>query len=378
MQTETRNTGRDTKPAKRDDRTSPDGKWRSFPKVPNLLQYASTGTYFARVKVNGKLIRQSLKTTVHTTAKERLRDFLTRHQGDAILSGTFADAKRDYTRALDLDNSISASTRRYREYCLKAIDASWPELASLPLGKITARGCQEWAQRFAPTVDEQYFNNALGTLREVLKRGGFGDRNPASHVRRIGVKPKELRLPEPDQFTKILAEIEGSGSRFSKPCADFVRFLAFSGCRLSEAKAVTWADVDLDRGLLRVKNAKRKITSNRPETRQVPIIDEMRVLLLKLKESNPATSDAVCPVFECEKSLSRACKVLGVARITHHDLRHLFATRCIESGVDIPTVSRWLGHSDGGALAMRVYGHLRDAHSSEMAKKVSFTGREAS
>jgi integrase len=43
-------------------------------------------------------------------------------------------------------------------------------------------------------------------------------------------------------------------------------------------------------------------------------------------------------------------------RITHHELRHLFATRCIESGVDIPTVSRWLGHKDGGALAMKVYG----------------------
>jgi hypothetical protein len=40
--------------------------------------------------------------------------------------------------------------------------------------------------------------------------------------------------------------------------------------------------------------------------------------------------------------------------------------------VDIPTVSRWLGHRDGGALAMRVYGHLRDQHSSEMAQKVTF------
>jgi len=39
-----------------------------------------------------------------------------------------------------------------------------------------------------------------------------------------------------------------------------------------------------------------------------------------------------------------------MARITHHDLRHLFATTCIEAGVDIPTVSRWLGHQDGGAL----------------------------
>jgi hypothetical protein len=38
--------------------------------------------------------------------------------------------------------------------------------------------------------------------------------------------------------------------------------------------------------------------------------------------------------------------------------------RCVDS--------RWLGHRDGGALAMKVYGHLRDQHSSEMAQKVTF------
>jgi integrase len=53
-------------------------------------------------------------------------------------------------------------------------------------------------------------------------------------------------------------------------------------------------------------------------------------------------------------------------------LRHLFATRCIESGVDIPTVSRWLGHKDGGALAMKTYGHLRREHSIAQAQRVTF------
>src|ERR1700691_225852 len=80
-------------------------------------------------------------------------------------------------------------------------------------------------------------------------------------------------------------------------------------------------------------------------------------------------------VLECQKSIHRAAKLHGVARFTHHDLRHLFATRCIESGVDIPTVSRWLGHKDGGALAMKTYGHLRDQHSANMAQKVVFTER---
>jgi integrase len=80
----------------------------------------------------------------------------------------------------------------------------------------------------------------------------------------------------------------------------------------------------------------------------------------------------ILSVVECEKALTSACAKLGVHRLTRHDLRHLFATRCIESGVDIPTVSRWLGHSDGGALAMKTYGHLRDEHSQAMAAKVIF------
>ncbi len=77
-------------------------------------------------------------------------------------------------------------------------------------------------------------------------------------------------------------------------------------------------------------------------------------------------------VQECQKAIDRACKLLEIDRITHHDLRHFFATSCIEAGIDIPTVSRWLGHKDGGALAMRVYGHLRDHHSQAMAQKVTF------
>jgi hypothetical protein len=40
--------------------------------------------------------------------------------------------------------------------------------------------------------------------------------------------------------------------------------------------------------------------------------------------------------------------------------------------VDIPTVSRWLGHKDGGALAMKRYGHLRQEHSFAMIKRVNF------
>ena len=56
-----------------------------------------------------------------------------------------------------------------------------------------------------------------------------------------------------------------------------------------------------------------------------------------------------------------------MTRFTHHDLRHLFITRCIESGVDIPTIARWVEHRDGGVLIMKTYSHLLKEHSQAMA-----------
>jgi hypothetical protein len=57
----------DTKPGikpikPKESRLSPDGKRRSFPKVSNLVQYVTTGAYFGRVKIEGKIFRESLGT----------------------------------------------------------------------------------------------------------------------------------------------------------------------------------------------------------------------------------------------------------------------------------------------------------------------------
>lgn len=371
-------------PTNRTDNLTKDGKWRRFPKVPNLLQYVRTGTYFARTKVKGKTIRLSLGKCSFSTAKLRLPDKLLEIRKPKMVLGTFAQARDRYEQDLVQDHTIGSGTRYYRKNCLKALAKTWPELDALPLGKISAQACKEWAHRFTAAYDEQYFNNTLGTLRAVLKVGGLSqDENAALKVKRLGVKRKQLQLPELEEFEKILESIETAGAPQSRRCADLVRFLAYSGCRISEAKRVKWKDVDWERGEIRIHNAKRSLTSSEHLVRFVPIISAMRELLLRLQgeyaqieavllEHRAELYDRVCLLGECEKSLTAACKKVGVKRITHHDLRHLFATRCIESGVDIPTVSRWLGHLDGGALAMKVYGHLRREHSTAMAQRVSF------
>jgi hypothetical protein len=106
------------------------------------------------------------------------------------------------------------------------------------------------------------------------------------------------------------------------------------------------------------------------------MIPDIRHLLERIRSEKDEAEwlgNPVIGVRECQKAIDTACNKLQIERFTHHDLRHHFATRCTESGVVIPTVSRWLGHKDGGALAMKTYGHLRDQHSTAMAQKVVFS-----
>ena len=370
-------TGRKSVKRNLEERLSPDGAWLSFPKVPNLLRYVSTGLYYGRTRINGKGIRRSLCTKTFEDAKLRLHDFLKLEGKKRLVAGapeTFGEALKFYERSLENDPTLSPKTRTYRATCINRLVKSWPGLEEMRLRSIKGRDCEEWGSKLAGEIDAQYFNNVLGTFKYVLKQGGIpnDDQSPLASVKRMGIEQAALVLPEPGQFLAILQRMETSGAGQQQDCADLARFLAFSGCRISEAQAATWQDVDRAKGFLFVHNAKVRRARNWKETRRVPIIPDMAALLDRLAKANPAPGDRICRVGECQKSLTRACKLVGAPRITHHDLRHLFATRCIESGVDIPTVSRWLGHADGGALAMKIYGHLREQHSAEMATKVSF------
>jgi hypothetical protein len=198
---------RDTKARsnKRAERLSPDGKWRSFPKVPNLLQYVSTGLYYARIRVGGKLIRRSLKAETFEEAKLALHDFLAKHHEPKPERGTVGQTLKMYLRQVNTAPDLAPQTKRYRHYCVQAPLASWPGLRKLKADQVTVADCQEWAGRFSAAKDEQYFNNTLAVLRTLLEIAGIPhDQAPARKVKRRAVKPTELRVPGPDQFNRIL------------------------------------------------------------------------------------------------------------------------------------------------------------------------------
>ena len=350
----------------------------------NLVRNQSSGNYFARVKIKGKLIWKTLKTAKLSVARLRLADFVKdqrqRQARDQDAVGgkmLVSDAREVYAQRLEANPDLKPAAKLYRRKCIKALTRTWPDLDVMEMRKVTKDQCLQWASRFAKEYSASFYNNTVDTLRHIVEVAIEKDsaiHNPALDISKRNPGQKKLLLPSQDQFQALVQSVQSAGAGCSRDCADLIRFLAFTGCRKGEAAHVTWADVDFEKGSIIVRGDPVVGTKNRDE-RVVPMISNCRVLLERLRASRQdEPSDAfVMKVKECQKAIDRAAKEVGMARIVHHDLRHLFATRCIESGVDVPTVSRWLGHKDGGALAMRVYGHLRDAHSNEMAKLVSFT-----
>ncbi|MGB7748747.1 MAG: site-specific integrase [Verrucomicrobiia bacterium] len=364
-----------------------ESRWQKTP-VANLVRHIQSGNYYARIRVRGKLIWKSLKTDRISVAKLRLGDF---HKEErqraaaqtAVARGkmTFADALQTYRERLSGDQSLKERSKTYRQERIAALLKSWPDLNQMDVAQISKTDGLAWAARFGKTASPSAFNNTVGTFRAVLDiavEAGARYDNPAIHIKRKKIRQKQLQLPSQKQFVELITTIRKGDGGWAERCADLVEFLAYSGCRKGEAARVNGRDCDFEKGEVTVLGDPATGTKNWG-IRRVPMIPDMRRLLERLKKERGEVqflSNPIMLVHECQGAIDTACKKLGIARFTHHDLRHLFATRCIESGVDIPTVSRWLGHKDGGALAMKVYGHLRDSHSTAMAQKVRFIENE--
>lgn len=366
--------------------------------VTNLLRNRQSGNYYARVKVNGKQKWKSLKTEVFSVAKLRLADAeKTMRAQAAAAKGESAPGSSSETTVerfiaafrvrVNNNSKLAASSKARALDSVKTLIKTWPELPGRDVRRLTASDCNAWAVAalregtgfIAPKVKTKRrgmspssFNKCVDTLRAILEiahEQGMVYQNPAKDVSKAPKRQKRLELPAASQFQAIVKQIAAAGSRWSTDAADLVRLLAYSGARLREATSLRWRHEDNTKGQLTIPGSKSATSY-----RIVPLFPSLAALLSEIRQRRgPETKEApIALVGSCMDALKSACREVGVKPMNHHDLRHLFATRCIESGVDIPTVSRWLGHSDGGALAMQTYGHLRQEHSLAQAAKVVF------
>jgi integrase len=344
----------------------------------NLYRLESSSGYYALVKKGGKQFRRSLRTKDRKLADRRLKELKEKIGILSVGDDSQADFKTVANQWLkSVQHTLAPGTIEQRQIRIKNIA---PFFKGTTLRNISAVQCEQWAIRRGAKLASQTFVHELETLRaifEYARKHGLILTNPAAAIKRPKVTFSQAVIPTRDQFVELVTQLRQSGDRAGErktsDAAHLVEFLAYSGARIGEARAARWVDVNFQNNMIRIHGTK----SERSD-RLIPMTVALREFLLKLRSDwNPAPADRITKINSAKKSLATACRKAGFAKFTHHDFRHFFATTCIESGVDIPTVSRWLGHSDGGALAMRVYGHLQVEHSHAMSKRVTFTQSKA-
>ena len=164
----------------------------------------------------------------------------------------------------------------------------------------------------------------------------------------------------------------------------------YSGLRIGEICALRWEDIDLNNKYIVVNKTVQRIqqiqvpyratktilTVTPPKTnnaiRKIPISSVLYSILSKYYEQNYRSSkhyvlvnknnDMIDP-RSIQYQFKELIKKIKITQITFHGLRHTFATRCIELGMDIKTLSEILGHSNV-STTMNIY-----VHSTEQQKK---------
>lgn len=156
----------------------------------------------------------------------------------------------------------------------------------------------------------------------------------------------------------------------------------FTGLRIGEVCGLKWEDIDLDEGVIRVRRTVQRSyvygldgkgksarlagpPKSRTSRRDVPICAPLRERLERLMRIAPPKSGTAYFLTNTEAgseprtlrtSLDLFLARHGIERFNFHRLRHTFATRCIEAGVDAKTTSELLGHANVN-ITLNLYVH---------------------
>jgi hypothetical protein len=143
--------------------------------VQNLVRYRPAGTYYARFRVGGRIVRQSLQTSVFSVAKQRLGDKIKEYRSRqesvrALTDGkmTVGDAVAAYQEKVRANVALKPRSKDYYHGLVDFINRSWPTLFGRDVRKVSERDCSEWLVRLQKQYAPSVVNNAISSLRSVF------------------------------------------------------------------------------------------------------------------------------------------------------------------------------------------------------------------
>jgi len=221
--------------------------------------------------------------------------------------------------------------------------------------------CDRWLKEGA---SEKTCNRRLAVVSKMLtmacQRGWLKNK---PHIERFAETEGRKRWAtneEEDQMVKLLNE---SGQTL---LASLVIVMADTGMRRGEILALSWSDVDLDKGWIRCWENKADKPRSIPMTARVHAMLKGISTWTKRSASGPFTS--VTPTTFAHHW--NKCKVKmglqGDSQFTPHCLRHACASRLVQAGVPLFTVKEFLGHKK--IESTLVYAHLAPQNLQEACK----------
>lgn len=336
-------------------------KWT---KIGPCLYRHQAGTYYGLVKFKGKQVRRSLETQDLPLARRKLASFKQDlEKTDPTLKGRrLGDQAATYLKAL----TGAATTRENAtHYIGKAVAHFGTEK---PVAKITGTDCKLWLaqhDKLSSSTKNQMVR-ALRGLFDMALSDGVVASSPMAGIKYFR-RQRPVRLtPTAEQFDAIVADLRSqkANGHGREDSADFVELAGRLGLGQAELTGICRKHIDLDAEEIMVF---RKKTS---KSFTIPIYPAARAIIEKrLGNMEDDPSARLLPQDNCKKGLSAACKRLGYPNFEPRALRRFFITTALRRGVDVATVAAWQGHTDGGALVLKVYGdQVRRDHSQRMAK----------
>jgi integrase len=224
-----------------------------------------------------------------------------------------------------------------------------------PITEITPKEVSEYLiMRSKCGASPRQINYELMLLRHVLRIAQIEwewiESNPAQFIRRKHVQniiERWLTIEEEKRLSKCSPEW----------LRDIIIFAIHTGFRRSEIIDLTWSQIDFQRRTITITKQKNNCIDT------VPINETVVCLLKKRLDSKIIGTELVFPSqvgtkrdgMNLLRSFHLARSKAGIEKLRFHDLRHTFATRLVQKGVDLYTVQK-LGRWRSTAMIMR-YAH---------------------
>lgn len=290
-----------------------------------------------RGTVAGRRLRGSTetkdKTTAQRIASEREKAAWTRHLDGPAATLTFAQAATAYR--------VAEKSTRF----LSPVEDHWKDT---PVREISAGAIRQSARRLYPDAGPATRNRQVIVPTQAI----------INHAAEMGwcspIRVKRFKVTSKVKTPVTLEWVEAFAANASPHLGALCIFMFGTGARISEALAVTWADIDLTAATALIRQTK----VNAERTAHLP---PRVVAALANIPSNRDPGDSVFRYVSRDSARPVWNSVIaraGIKQLSFHSCRHGFATTLLHNGVDVVTVAKMGGWKDVTEV-VKTYGHAR-------------------